>query len=118
MTVLIEYTGYRKNVEFRLKYLKREKFRVVGHGSVFSLDDDDNHERLVAENPGCFRYAPDISKCEICGSEFASGRAMNSHRSLAHPDRKLPEGSMTRQNKTAWYKKRLSEIKMPDHRRR
>jgi hypothetical protein len=118
MPVLIEYTGYRENITFRMKYLKRKEIRVIGHGSVFSLDDDDEHERLVSENPGCFRYVPDTSKCEVCGGEFASGQAMNRHKREVHPELKRPEGPMTRQNKTAWYKKRLSEIKMPDHRRR
>ena len=118
MAVLIEYTGYKENMEFSLKYLKRQQIRVRGPGSVFTLDDGDNHERLISENPGSFRYAAEVEECEFCGKKFAPGKSLNTHKRSVHPEWKMPDGPGTRQNKTPWYKKRLSEIKMPNHGRR
>jgi len=115
MTVLIEYTGKKQNITFMMKYLKRPHITCRGQGSVFRLDDDDNHQRLVDENPNIFRYAADKVECEYCKEMFAPGNAMMAHKQKMHPEAKLPDGSMTRQNKTPGYKKRLSEVKMPNH---
>ena len=101
--VYIRYKGFKENMVLNIPYLRTKGITISGHGSVFTVPEDDDYKRLLEENKGAFELTKMMEECPYCDRIMQTNHGLLTHIRMVHPDRKLPEGPETRQQKTKKY---------------
>lgn len=101
--VHIRYKGFKEGVRMNLSYLRTKNILLTGHGTVFTVPENDDWRRLLAENPEAFELTTMMTECPHCGRIMKSGQGLLVHMRIKHPEVKSPEGPATRQKKTKKY---------------